>query len=105
MPGIKMYLDPTDKVITPTMLVLGNWEPSETSWFLRVVKPGDTFVDVGANAGYYTIIGSRLVGEKGKVYAFEPEPAMFALLEKNVRLNGLTNVVLERKALSNKQGP
>ncbi len=104
MPGIKMYLDPTDKVITPTMLVLGNWEPSETSWFLRVVKPGDTFVDVGANAGYYTIIGSRLVGEKGKVYAFEPEPAMFALLEKNVRLNGLTNVVLERKALSNKRG-
>jgi FkbM family methyltransferase len=104
MPGIKMYLDPTDKVITPTILVLGNWETSETAWFLRVVKPGDTFVDAGANAGYYTIIGSRLVGEKGKVYAFEPEPEMFALLEKNVRLNGLTNVVLERKALSNRKG-
>jgi FkbM family methyltransferase len=104
MPGVKMYLDPTDKVITPTILVLGNWETSETAWFLRVVKPGDTFVDAGANAGYYTIIGSRLVGDKGKVYAFEPEPEMFALLEKNVRLNGLTNVVLERKALSNRKG-
>jgi FkbM family methyltransferase len=38
------------------------------------------------------------------VYAFEPEPATFELLEKNVRLNGLTNVVLERKALSNRKG-
>jgi FkbM family methyltransferase len=84
--------------------VLGNWEASETSWFLRVVKPGDIIVDAGANTGYYTLIGSRLVGEKGKVYAFEPEPANFELLQKNVRLNGLGNVVLERKALSNRNG-
>jgi FkbM family methyltransferase len=104
MPGLKMYLDPKDQVITPTILVLGSWEPEETAWFLRVVKPGDTVVDAGANAGYYTLIGSRLVGDKGKVYAFEPEPASFALLRKNVRLNGLTNVVLEQKALSNRKG-
>jgi FkbM family methyltransferase len=104
MPGLKMYLDPNDEVMTPTILVLGNWEASETSWFLRVVKPGDIIVDAGANTGYYTLIGSRLVGEKGKVYAFEPEPANFELLQKNVRLNGLGNVVLERKALSNRNG-
>jgi FkbM family methyltransferase len=104
MPGLKLYLDPTDEVITPTILVMGNWEAAETSWFLRTVKPGDTVVDAGANVGYYTLIGSRLVGDKGKVYAFEPEPASFELLQKNVRLNGLTNVVLERKALSNHKG-
>jgi FkbM family methyltransferase len=104
MPGIKLYLDPTDQVITPTILVLGNWEPEETALFIRVVKPGDTVVDAGANVGYYTVIASRLVGDKGKVYAFEPEPANFALLQKNVRLNGLTNVVLEQKALSNRKG-
>jgi FkbM family methyltransferase len=104
MPGLKMYLDPTDEVMTPTILVIGNWETAETSWFLRIVKPGDTVVDAGANTGYYTLIGSRLVGDKGKVYAFEPEPANFELLQKNVRLNGLSNVVLERKALSNHHG-
>ena len=104
MTGLKMYLDPKDRVITPTILVLGNWEATETTWFLRAVKPGDTFVDAGANVGYYTIIGSRLVGDKGKVYAFEPEPTSFALLQKNVHLNGLTNVVLEQKALSNRKG-
>jgi FkbM family methyltransferase len=104
MPGVKLYLDPADEVMTPTILVLGNWETAETDWFIRTVKPGDTVVDAGANVGYYTVIGSRLVGEKGKVYAFEPDPANFELLEKNVRLNGLSNVVLERKALSDKNG-
>jgi FkbM family methyltransferase len=104
MRGIKLYLDPRDQVITPTILVLGSWETHETPWFLRVVKSGDTIVDAGANIGYYTVIGSRLVGDKGKVYAFEPDPANFALLQKNVRLNGCTNVVLEQKALSNRKG-
>jgi FkbM family methyltransferase len=104
LPGLKLYLDTRDQVITPTILVLGKWEPAETGWFLRTVKPGDTVVDAGANVGYYTVIGSRLVGDKGKVYAFEPEPVSFAMLQKNVRLNGLTNVVLEQKALSNRKG-
>ncbi len=104
MPGIKMYLDPDDQVITPTILVLGSWEQNETALFLRTVRPGDTVVDAGANMGYYTIIGSRLVGDKGKIYAFEPDPSNFALLEKNVKLNGCTNVVLERKALSDRKG-
>jgi FkbM family methyltransferase len=104
MPGIRVYMDPTDNVMTPLILALGNWESEETSWFLRTVKPGDIVVDAGANFGYYTLIGSRLVGDKGKVYAFEPDPKNFALLQKNVRLNGLTNVVLEQKALSNRTG-
>jgi FkbM family methyltransferase len=104
IPGLEMYLDPKDHVITPTIIMYGAWEGTETTWFLRAVKPGDTIVDAGANVGYYTLIASRLVGEKGKVYAFEPEPASFALLQKNVRLNGLTNVVLEQKALSNRKG-
>jgi FkbM family methyltransferase len=104
MTGLRMFLDPNDKVMTPTLVTYGIWEGAETAWFLRTVKPGDSIVDAGANVGYYTIIGSRLVGAKGKVYAFEPDPANFALLEKNVRLNALTNVVLERKALSNQKG-
>jgi FkbM family methyltransferase len=90
--------------MTPTFLVLGSWELEETAWFLRTVKPGNTVVDAGANTGYYTVIGSRLVGDKGNIYAFEPDPTNFALLQKNVKLNGCTNVVLEQKALSNRNG-
>ncbi len=104
MPGLRMYLDPTDTVLSRMILAYGDWEARETAWFLRTVKRGDTIVDAGANVGYYTIIGSRLVGDRGKVYAFEPDPTNFELLRKNVKLNGLTNVVLERKALSNRKG-
>lgn len=104
MRGVKLYLLPRDTVITPTISSTGMWEPAETAEFLQRLKPGDTFVDAGANIGYYTVIGSRLVGRTGKVYAFEPEPKTFETLKKNVRLNGLTNVVLEQKALSNQKG-
>jgi FkbM family methyltransferase len=69
-----------------------------------MVKPGDTVIDVGANAGYYTIIASRLVGETGRVYAFEPDPNFAAIIRKNVALNGCKNVVVVEKALSDKPG-
>jgi FkbM family methyltransferase len=104
MPGIRMYLDPRDLIITWTILHYGSWEPAETDLFIRTIRPGDTVVDAGANVGYYTIIASRLVGPAGRVYAFEPDPANFELLRRNVELNGLTNVVLEPKALSDLKG-
>jgi len=50
------------------------------------------------------VIASKVVGDEGRVYAFEPDPESFALLEANIRLNGLTNVVAEQKALSNEPG-
>ena len=59
---------------------------------------------MGANVGYYTLMAARLVGESGRVYAFEPDPQTFALLERNVRWNGFTNVVLEPKAVSSEAG-
>ena len=60
----------------------------------------DTVVDVGANIGFYTLIFARLVGETGKVIAFEPDPDNFELLQRNVELNGYRNITLVRKALS-----
>lgn len=101
---IRMFLNPDDSVITKMVLFWRAFEPKETAWFGRIVKPGDTVVDIGANVGHYTLIGSKLVGEKGRVFAFEPDPVSFALLERNVRLNGLTNVVLEQKAVSSEPG-
>jgi len=66
------------------------------------LKPGQTFIDIGANIGYYTLIAARLVGPAGKIYAFEPDPDNFALLKKNVEQNGYRNVVLVNKAVSDK---
>jgi FkbM family methyltransferase len=104
VPGLEpipVFLHPEDRVITTAILTTGLWEPNETHWFVKTVRPGDVVVDAGANIGYYTIIASRLVGPAGRVYAFEPDPTAVAILRRNVRLNGADNVVVEQKALSN----
>ncbi len=102
--AFKMFLNPRDIALTPILMCRGQWEPNETVWIIKSLKKGDTFIDVGANVGYYTIIASKKVGDEGRVYAFEPDPESFALLKANVRVNGLTNVVTEQKALSNEPG-
>lgn len=101
---IPMLLDPNDRIVTREIRKHGIWEPTETHWFVRSLREGDVVVDVGANVGYYTLIAGRLVGERGRVFAFEPEPEAFSWLQRNVRLNGLENVVLEQKAVSNEAG-
>ena len=102
--GHKMYLNARDKVITPSVLNSGVWEKYETELFLRVVKRGMVVIDLGANIGWYTLIAAKLVGKKGKVYAFEPEPVSYALLRRNVQMNGYNNVIIEQKAVLNRSG-
>ena len=102
--GLTFHLNPEDRVMTPAMVRLGLWEPRETALVRSQLGPGDTFIDVGANFGYYTVIASKLVGETGRVIAFEPDPVSFRLLGRNVEANGCTNVVLVQKALSNQPG-
>jgi hypothetical protein len=47
MTGLRMFLDPNDRVITPTLVTYGTWEGGETAWFLRTIKPGDTITEAG----------------------------------------------------------
>jgi hypothetical protein len=55
-------------------------------------KQGDIVVDVGAHMGKYTIIASKRVGANGKVIAIEAHPGNYEMLNRNIKLNGLTNV-------------
>ena len=66
-----------------------------------IVKEGDIVVDIGANQGLYTVFLSRLVGQKGKVHAFEPDPRNFLILKHRTRK--LKNVIIERSAVGNKK--
>jgi len=66
------------------------------------VKEGDTVIDVGAYIGYYTILMSDLVGPTGRVYAFEPDPDNFSVLEENV--GDRENVNLVNSAVSDYEG-
>lgn len=97
--GHRMWLDDKDAL---ELAVHGVYEPVETELLKKTLKQGQTFVDVGANIGYYTLLAARLVGPKGRVYAFEPDRSNFSLLVKNVRQNGYTNVVAVPRAVSSK---
>lgn len=65
-------------------LLLDRHEPETSAQFKRLVKPGMTVLDVGAHVGYYARLCARLVGEKGRVIAFEPHPRTYAVLMKNI---------------------
>jgi FkbM family methyltransferase len=87
----KMYVDTRDLLIAPWLLMHGEWEPEETELVKKLIKPGDVFVDVGANLGYYTLLAIRVGASK--VYAFEAQESTYELLGKNVIINWMTSVV------------
>jgi len=99
-----LYLDEADPVITKGLVAIGEWEPGLTALLGGHVKPGMTFLDVGAHVGYYSCLAGRLVGPRGLVVAFEPSPRNFELLQANVWRNGLTNVVCFPWAVSDEPG-
>jgi FkbM family methyltransferase len=70
---------------------------------LKLVE-GEVVVDVGAHIGSFTLQAARIVGEEGKVIAFEPHPQNFKVLKDNVALNGYSNVTALQMALSKNQG-
>ncbi len=70
----------------------GVWEPSLTAWVKSRLKPGDCFVDVGANVGYFSLLGSTLVGESGQVVSIEAVEKTFGVLTRNLELNRARNV-------------
>jgi FkbM family methyltransferase len=79
-------------------------ERNETTTLVESIEPGMTVVDVGANVGYYTILMSKKVGDSGKVFAFEPEPLNFKILEYHAKRYRCTNLVLEQKAVLSQSG-
>jgi FkbM family methyltransferase len=85
-------------IIQRKIAYFGVWEPNLTAYCKRVLRPGDVLVDVGANIGYFTLLGSSLVGTSGKVVAIEASPRIFALLSSNIARNAATNVRAVNKA-------
>lgn len=67
--------------------LFGIWEPNITDFVAKRLRVGDTFVDVGAHVGYYTLMASRIVGDRGRVVAIEASPRNYEILRSNLELN------------------
>lgn len=83
----------------------GSMNLYETAALTRVLRPGDTFIDVGAYVdGWHSIVAGRIVGRTGHVYAFEPIPDFYVRAKENFALNNLSNITFEQMAVSKKDG-
>ncbi len=70
----------------------------------RSLRPGATLYDIGANVGFMTLVGARLVGPTGQVFAFDPVPENVEAIRSNVAMNGFDNVTVVEKAVSSGGG-
>ncbi|WP_298308853.1 FkbM family methyltransferase [uncultured Erythrobacter sp.] len=83
----------TDLSLTPFMVADGYWEIWLSEYFARVIKRGDTVLDIGANLGYYSILAGALTGKNGQVFAVEPNPELSELIHHSANLNGMKGYV------------
>lgn len=105
-PPMRMSLLLRD-AIARALFLYGTYEICGTRLLQAFLAPGMTFVDVGANIGYYSLLAARAVGEGGAVYAFEPNGPIRARLEENLDLNGLRaagNVHVRAQAVARASG-
>ena len=86
-----VFADVNDPVIGAPV-ANGTYEPNVTQVVEQLLKPGDTFLDIGANIGYFTLLSALLVGETGRVYAIEPNDMNVKLIESGLNANKFANV-------------
>lgn len=99
--GFQMNLDPNEYI--DNAILRRTFEPVTTKWISSLLNPGDTFIDVGANIGYFTLIGATRVGGRGKVLSFEPTTFAMGKLQENIAINNLSNVMFFKYALADKK--
>ncbi|MEU9101903.1 FkbM family methyltransferase [Streptomyces sp. NPDC048361] len=97
--GSRFAVD-TQDLIQRYLYLFGVWEPHMTHWLRRSLKPGDTFIDVGANIGVFSVLGSRLVGSTGRVVAIEASPTFHRRLLRHAALNHRDNIRAVNVAVS-----
>jgi FkbM family methyltransferase len=98
----RMFLDPVFG-IGGCIIATGSFDPGMERTLANELQHGMTFVDLGANEGYFTVQGARLVGPAGRVVAVEPQDSLIPVIERNLTLNDLGNVTIVKAAVSDSE--
>ena len=99
--GLKIIVDPSTEMGRAVFLS-GRYEPTTMYVVQLLLRPGDCFVDVGANAGFFSLAAAAFVGDTGHVIAFEPSSREYASLLANLELNRLSRVTSVQSAIGEK---
>ena len=79
---------------TQRNIFLWDFDKKAVAFIRSRLRPGDTFVDVGANVGFFSLTASRIVGPTGRVISVEPNPSTFARLSRTVAENSIPNITM-----------
>jgi FkbM family methyltransferase len=90
--GHMLMVDTNDMIVAPHLVNIGMNEPHNTRILVSLIKPGDVFVDVGANVGYFSVLGAWRAYPGGQVWSFEPNPKVFPILSDNLTINGYADM-------------
>jgi hypothetical protein len=102
--GLKLRDGPQSGPLREALSEGRPWQPEIAGLLDRLLAPGQTVVDVDAGVGLPSLLAARMVGQDGKVYAFDPEPANLVDLLENAKLNGVTNLHAYRYDLGARAG-
>ncbi len=102
--GCKMEMIPNDPGISTELSIFKSHEPINTQIISRLLKKGMTCLDVGGNIGYYVLLERQLVGDEGRIIAFEPLPRNYQFLQKNIQLQNVKNISAYNFACGDTEG-
>lgn len=85
-------------------VLFGSYEREQTALFQQYIRSGDCVLDIGAASGYYSLLSARLVGQVGRVVAFEPDARNLHVLKSHLSANRLSCVTVRDCALSDQTG-
>lgn len=101
--GITLHLDPYDFGLSRMLFLTGDWSPYQTKIMKRLFLSCTSFVDIGAHIGFYSVLCAS-ISPAATITSFEPVPATFDILRKNIDLNRSHNITPVQKAISDRNG-
>src|SRR5438128_9204386 len=102
--GLRMELDPQEWL--QIHLLAGEpLEPRTIELFRKLLRPGDTYIDIGAHVGLHALVARQCVGPQGRVIALEPQPYNCDKILINSQMNGAANILVVMAAAGAEDGP